>query len=249
MIADILSQVGNNPADLMAPDFQRTPDHPVFLLHILRPTAYLQWTALRERLPAVGYWPVLGWDFFPQPSISYDLPAPDVLIEVGSSINIDSWLAEQELVPSLFTGCRPSESALGTPPFDYEVVRTNRSEAEKIWGIKPGGVNVPPSLTPVDRPWKVPAYLLAITVEIPVEVQIGMRKRWFERWSAELVSAVPPGMDLRILRPPTTMTEVCGAAAEMIGFCWELEYAETGEEQVAELAPRVLKSTVWTFHW
>jgi hypothetical protein len=248
MLADILRQVGNDPSELITPDYQWTPDRPVFLLHIPRPTAYLQWAALRELIPAVGYWPVPGWDFFPQPSINYGLPAPDVLVEVGSSINIDVWLAEQEVVPSLFTGCRPSESSLRTPPFDYEVVRTNRSEAEKLWGIRPGGVNVPLSLIPVDRPWKVPAYLPPITVEIPVEVQIGMLKRWFERWGAELVSAVPPGMDLRILRPPTTMTEACGAAAEMIGFCWEIEYAETVEEQVAELAPRVLKSTVWTFH-
>jgi hypothetical protein len=100
-------------------------------------------------------------------------------------------------------------------------------------------------------PWKVPAYL-PITVEAPTEIQIGIHKRWFERWGAELVSAVPPNMDLRILRPPTTMAEVCGAAAEMIGYCWwlaEIATSDTVEEQVAEVASQVLKSTMWIFHW
>ena len=118
MLADILRQVGIDRGELITPDYQRTPDLPVFLLHTPRPIAYLQWTALRERLPAVGYWPVLGWNFFPDPSINEDLPAPDALIEVGSSINIDAWLAEQEIVPFQLTGCCPSERALLMPPFD-----------------------------------------------------------------------------------------------------------------------------------
>jgi Domain of unknown function (DUF4253) len=254
MLPDILRQVGIDPDELIAPDYQLTPDRPVFLLHIPRLTPYLQWTALRERLPAIGYWSVLAWDFFGRPPASYNLLAPDAPIEMGSAVDIDAWLAEQEVVPSLMNGCQASERALHTPPIDFMLVRPDRTSPEtrwNNWGARQGKDHVPLSLIPVDMPGKVPAYL-PITVEVPTEVQIGMQKRWFERWGAELVSATPPNMDLPIQRPPAMMADACVVAAEMIGYCWwlaEIATADTEEEQVAELASQVLKSTVWSFHW
>src|SRR5262245_36337602 len=133
MLPDILRQVGIDPDKLIAPDYQLTPDRLVFLPHIPRLTADLQWTALRERLPAIGYWPVLAWDFFRGPPASCNLLAPDALIEVGSAVDIDAWLVEREIVPSSVTGCSPSERALHAPPFDFVLVRLDRTNPEISW--------------------------------------------------------------------------------------------------------------------
>jgi hypothetical protein len=98
-------------------------------------------------------------------------------------------------------------------------------------------------LLPVDVSWKLAVYL-PITGQVPDSVHVSLQKRWFERWAAEIVATQAAMLDFRVLRPPTTITEACIVADEMLTYDWGFDYANTREESVAELALLAVNSEV-----
>jgi hypothetical protein len=228
------------------PSYQRTPDRPTYLTSVLRPSAYEIWGKLRESLPPLGYWPVLGWDIFVRPPAQWDYPAPDDTIAEGLGFDLDSWLRDEGGSVTSIAGYYPilwphcSES-----PFRYDVVKTD----QHVTGdVNQGQTEVPLALVPVDVTWKVPAYLW-ITGQVPGGAHIALQKRWYERWGAEIVAAQGAHVDLRVLRPPTTPAEAWIVADEMLAYGCEYDYEDARVDSVAVLAPRILHNDVWTLWW
>src|SRR5690348_5645073 len=123
---DIVRECGVDPAQITLPAYQRTPDRPTYLTSVLRPNAYEIWDKLRERLPAIGYWPVLGWNIFVRPPADWDYPAPDDTIAEGLAFDLDSWLREGGAVLSSSPDCEHApKSRSSEPPFGYHIVWTD----------------------------------------------------------------------------------------------------------------------------
>lgn len=225
------------------PAYQRAgPEHRILVLHIPVAQALAQWNLLRQFVPETEYWPVIGWDRFQRP-IEVEQPVQDV-IQSGLRVDPQQWFNEQAKKVILPKEDQTSALSHGAPPFDFRLHLGQFAHTPPSFA--------PIALLPMRNPWEIPAYLPIQVNEWdpPDAVHVALMKYWYERWGAELVSAVSGSLEMRVLQPPTRLEDALKLAQEHYLYAPDfLNQGRFGSGSLSALAKHLLNSRVWAFWW
>lgn len=218
--------------------YQRPGDAPAYMLRTVAHRAVTTWETLREFLPDLGYWPIIGWDMFKQPPWPEE-PTADILA-AAALIAGDKWFISDNMASTC-----AQELAVMPVSESHVSAFTFRTPFGRFTNTAPG--LTPITLVPCTVPWKVPAFLRFSEDSNLPEEHVAVQKYWYERWGAELVSWSGAHAELRVARLPIDAIEVCHLAVEQDQYCPDLVAQNLGS--VASLARILLHSRVWWFWW
>ena len=227
-------------SSLSLPEYQRGgKEHLIYLLRVPVTQVLAQWEELRNLTSETEYWPVIGWDRFKTPPREDD--AVQDILEAGLHLDIQKWLEQEGALVNVNTESEVQYANALAAPFALDLhLRRFSYTAPPL---------VPIALIPTANFWEVPAYL---PVQVndwdpPLAVHVALMKYWNERWGAEVVSMVPGVVEMRVLRPPISLSEALTLANEQYVYCPDLIDQLLGSIQ--RLAKILLNGHVWYFWW
>ena len=232
------------------------------------------WTALRQRFPATGVWPVIrgaveeaGEEFEYDPAETLrDVPrgsVPAVLTEQIAELHEGLCEAVDDFDGSPDDLADLAAKADASGALDY---RGDAPGDDDPWPERdPGGAislhstgnissgktlsTVGFSLVPVKHPYEVPAYLGfgGWNACPPPEVQVAVLREWERAYGAVPVCVAGDVLECVVDRPPRTKEAAMTLAAEQWAFCDDIVSQGTGS--VRRLAMELYRSPQWFFWW
>jgi hypothetical protein len=199
-----------------------------------RDQAIGEWETLRDLLPTIGYWPVLGWDRFKEPW--WEEEPTEQIITAALQFDAAAWFAQVSVQRSLENDQTPERF---NPPLTYHIHTRRYTNTQVPY--------VPIALVPCNVPWKIPAYLRQPTDSQLEYVHVAVMKYWYERRQAEIVSWSSGEAELRVLQPPTTFEDAAALATEQYCYCPDLVWQVISG--VRALARLLVASPIWYFWW
>lgn len=173
-------------------------------------------------------------------------PALDDLVLAGEKMNMDEWLK----IKTALNLDHDADSPDDTLPFD--VVPDDNLHALHTWDPELGTRSLETVfilLVKADYGWEVPAKLLyGGWNDCPVpQAHVGMAKRWFREYDAEIISIGRASLEMLVGKPPATRDAALKLAVEQYVYC--RDSVEQGAGTIQGLAAELLNGRVWHFWW
>lgn len=233
----------------------------IYELDVRHENALALWRTLRDLVPVIGYWPVIGWgrrwlDDVPEYRSRVESGSTAEILAESEEVDLARW--KQAQIDEFLESAREDAAAYELePPTDYfeevqgewpeEAAPYTRFSIPKPVEHRDPITPLPVALVPTCEGWQVPAYLRFDAGAISPAVHTSVARLWSEQYSAEIVGVLPDLMEMEVGRPPTTREEALALAKEQ--YIYSADIVIQGTQTVQALAAGLLDGTAWFFWW